>query len=59
MTKTFTIDKGQKPTNAQLQEVIEAKKKPIVFDDDSPELSPALYKAFQSSVIQRNRNKNA
>lgn len=59
MTKTFTIDKGQKPTNAQLQEVIEAKKKPIVFDDESPELSPALYKAFQSSVIQRNRNKNA
>lgn len=59
MTKTFTINKGQRPTNEQLQEVMEAKKQPIVFDEDSPELSPAMYKAFQSSVIQRNRNKNA
>ena len=59
MTKTFTISKGQRPTNEQLQEVMEAKKQPIVFDEDSPELSPAMYKAFQSSVIQRNRNKNA
>ena len=59
MTKTFTIDKGQKPTDEQLQEVMEAKKQPIVFDEDSPELSPAMYKAFKTSVIQRNRKKNA
>ena len=30
-----------------------------VFDEDSPELSPAMYKAFKSSVIHRNRQKNA
>lgn len=59
MTKTFIINKGQKPTDEQIQEVMEAKKRPIVFDEDSPELSPAMYKAFRSSVIQRNRNKNA
>lgn len=59
MTKTFIIDKGQKPTNEQLQEVKEAQENPIVFDEDSPELSPAMYKAFKSSVIQRNRKKNA
>lgn len=59
MTKTFIIDKGQKPTEEQLQEVIEAKKHPIVSDEDAPELSPAMYKAFKSSVIQRNRKKNA
>lgn len=59
MTRTFIIDKGQKPTKEQLQEVIEARKQPIVFDEDSPELSPAMYKAFKSSVIQRNRKKNA
>lgn len=59
MTKTFIIDKGQKPTNEQLQEVKEAPKNPIVFDEDSPELSPAMYKTFKSSVIQRNRTKNA
>lgn len=59
MTKTFTIEKGQKPTEEQLQEVMEAKKQSIVYDEDSPELSPAMYKAFMSSVIQRNRKKNA
>lgn len=59
MTRTFIIDKGQKPTKEQLQEVANARKQPIVFDEDSPELSPAMYKAFKSSVIQRNRKKNA
>ena len=58
MTETFIINKGQKPTDEQLQEVMEAKKKPIIFDEDAPELSSAMYKAFRSSVIQRNRNKN-
>lgn len=59
MTKTFVMNKGQKPTNEQLREVMEAKRYPIVFDEDCPELSPAMYKAFQSSVIQRNRQKKA
>lgn len=59
MTETFIINKGQKPTDEQMQEVMEAKKKPIIFDEDAPELSSAMYKAFRSSVIQRNRNKNA
>ncbi len=59
MTRTFIIEKGQKPTEEQLQEVLEAKKQPILFDEDSPELSPAMYKAFRSSVIQRKRKKNA
>lgn len=59
MTRTFIIEKGQKPTDEQLQEIEEAKKHPISFDEDAPELSPAMYKAFKSSVIQRNRKKNA
>ena len=58
MTKTFIINKGQKPTNEQLQEVIKAKKQPIVFDEDSPELSSSMYKAFKSLVKQRNRKNN-
>lgn len=58
MTKTFIIDQEQKPTDEQLREVIDARKQPIVFDDDSPELSPAMYKAFKSAVIQRNRKKS-
>lgn len=59
MTRTLIINKGQKPTEEQLQEVMEARKYPITFDEDAPELSSAMYKAFRSSVIQRNRKKNA
>ena len=59
MLKTFTINKGQKPTKEQLQEVMDAKNSPIITDEDAPELSPAMLKAFKSSVIQRNRKKHA
>ena len=59
MLKTFTINKGQKPTKEQLQEVMDAKNSPIITDEDAPELSPAMLKACKSSVIQRNRKKNA
>lgn len=57
MTKTFTIKRGQTPTKEQLDEVKAAAKREIQFDEDSPELSPAMYKAFQCSVAQRNRRK--
>lgn len=54
MTKIYIINKGQKPTPKQLQEVEEAKKSSIVTDEDAPELSAALYKAFKCSVIRHN-----
>jgi len=57
MTKTFTIKRGQKPTEEQLREVEEAKKEPIVFDEDCEELSDAMIKAFRCAVGKRNRNK--
>lgn len=57
MTRTFIIESGQGPTEEQLKEVEEAKKHPIVFDEDCEELSPAMMKAFKSAVIQRNRKK--
>lgn len=60
MLKTFTLKEGQKPTPEQLEEIRAAAKREIQFDEDSPELSPALYKAFECVVKQRNRrNKNA
>ena len=59
MTKVYTVKPGQKPTEEQLREVAEAKNRPIVFDEDSPELSPAMCKAIRSAVVQRNRRKNA
>ena len=60
MTRTFVIKDGQLPTPEQLEEVKAAAKREIQFDEDSPELSPAMVKAFQCSVAQRNRRrKNA
>ena len=59
MVKTFTINPGQKPTPEQLQEVENAKKYPIEFDEDCEELSPAMVKAFKASVVHRNRKENA
>ena len=59
MTRTFIIENGQKPTEEQLREIEEAKKHPIVFDEDCQELSSAMMKAFKSAVVQRNRNKKA
>ncbi len=59
MIKTFTIEPGQILTEEQLNEIEEAKKHPIVFDEDCEELSPAMMKAFKSSAIQRNRRKKA
>ncbi|MCD7744790.1 MAG: hypothetical protein LUG99_23000 [Lachnospiraceae bacterium] len=59
MTRTYIIENGKKPTKEQLREVEEAKNHPIVFDEDCPELSPAMRKAFRCSVVQRNRRKKA
>ena len=56
-TRLFSIEKGQQPTEEQLLEIEEAKKYPITFDEDSPELSPAMHKAFQSAVMQTNKKK--
>lgn len=57
MTKTFIIKEGQRPTQQQLDEVAAATKREIQFDEDSPELSPAMYKAFKCAAAQRNRRK--
>lgn len=59
MTRTFIIENGQMPTEEQLKEIEEAKKHPIIFDEDCQELSPAMMKAFKSAVVQRNRRKKA
>ena len=57
MTRTFTIKDGQTPTKEQLEEVKAAAKREVQFDKDAPELSPAMFKAFQCAVAQRNRRK--
>ena len=57
MDRTFCLQEGQKPTEKQLEEVRAAAEREIQFDEDAPEVSPAMYKAFQCSTAQRGRRK--
>ncbi|MCD7804698.1 MAG: hypothetical protein LUH03_06055 [Oscillospiraceae bacterium] len=55
MTRTVTLEELPPLTDEQREEIRAAAKKPITFDEDCPELSPAMIKAFECSVAQRNR----
>ncbi len=53
MIKEYTIEPDDRPTEEQLQKVREAAKYEITFDEDSPELSPAMMKAFKCAAAQQ------
>lgn len=57
MITTVKHIKGQKLTNEQIAEIEAAKSRPIVYDEDSPELTPAMEKAFALAAKTRNRYK--
>ena len=57
MITTVKYTKGQKLTAAQITEIEAAKDKPVVYDEDSPELTPAMEKAFALAAKTRNRYK--
>ena len=54
MIRTVILDRNQKPTKEQIRQIEEATKREIVFDDDSPELTPAMEKAFRLAAKNRN-----
>ncbi|MCI9068085.1 MAG: hypothetical protein HFI64_05485 [Lachnospiraceae bacterium] len=54
MIRTVTLDKNQVPTEEQIKQIKEAAKREIVFDEDSPELTPAMEKAFRLAAKNRN-----
>ncbi len=58
MIRTVTLDREQKPTAEQIRQIEEAKKREIIFDDDSPELTPAMEKAFRLAAKTRNAYRN-
>ncbi|WP_288175569.1 hypothetical protein [Sporofaciens musculi] len=58
MIRTVTLDRNQKPTKEQIRQIEEATKREIVFDEDSPELTPAMEKAFRLAAKNRNTQKN-
>lgn len=57
MIRTVTLDRNQKPTDEQIRQIEEASKKEIIFDEDSPELTPAMEKAFRLAAKNRNTHK--
>lgn len=57
MIRTVILDRNQKPTDEQIKQIKEASKREIVFDEDSPELTPAMEKAFRLAAKNRNTHK--
>jgi hypothetical protein len=55
MIITTTLSPDEKPTEEMLKELEEAKKMPITYDEDCPELSPTQLKQFECMVRMRNR----
>lgn len=47
MIQTAILDRKQKPTKKQIQQISKVAKREIVYDEDSPELTPAMEKAFR------------
>ena len=47
MDVTYTITKDQKPTPEQIARIREAASRPIVFDEDCPELTDAQLRQFR------------
>ena len=58
MIKTVTLNRNQQPTEEQIRQIEEAFKREIVFDEDSPALTPAMEKAFRLAAKNRNTHKN-
>lgn len=49
-----TIINGQKPAKEQIREIEEASKNPVLFDEDSPELTVEQY-AEMAAIARRKR----
>jgi hypothetical protein len=55
MIVTARLSEDAKLTEEQLKELEEAKKYPITYDEDSPELTPEMEKQFKVVAKMRNR----
>lgn len=53
MKITYTIDENTELTKEQIDMIEEAKKYPINFDEDSPELTPEMEKDFLMAAQAR------
>lgn len=56
---TFTIKSNQKPSEETLKRMLELRDEDIIYDDDCPEMTTKMQKAFECAVAQRNRFRKA
>ena len=57
MIRKYSTTPGEPLTEEQKDEIKEAKRHPITFDEDCQELSPAMMEMLRVAVRQRNRNR--
>lgn len=57
MIKKAILDRNQQPTAEQIRQIEDAAKREITFDEDSPELTPAMEKAFRLAAKNRNTHR--
>ena len=55
MIVEYTLHKGTKPTQEQINEIRAAAKRPIAYDEDCPPLTPERYEATKKATEARNR----
>lgn len=55
MIVEYTLKPGTPLTREQLEELEALKDRPIVFDEDSPELTPETIERFRRAAQDRNR----
>ena len=56
--RKMTVKTGQKPTKEQKKRIREAMKRPIVYDDDSPELTEEQYEEIRKQSLTKERKKS-
>lgn len=49
-----TLTPEMAPTESQIEMIEEAGKFPVVYEEDSPELTPEMVSAFQKAARERN-----
>lgn len=52
---TAILSENEKLTDEDKRMLEDAKKYPIIYDEDSPELTPEMEKAFRLAAKNRNR----
>lgn len=56
--RKMIVKEGQKPTEEQKKRIREAMKRPIVYVDDSPDLSEEQYEEIRKQSLTKERKKS-